>query len=192
MGNDTTANVTDQFRASLLAQYRNKLAPASPFDFGAGSVNPSKAIDPGPMFNTYIKHYIHVLCAVPGVDNMSIRRAVGVGCPLKRKKWCSDLNTASVIVSNLVGSRKVIRRVTNIGDTDEKYRVIVRQPVGVKITVTTQTFKISVIASRYVTLLMDATQRTNAYTFGEMVLEGNNNHEVRVPVTVFISSVLGF
>ncbi|KAI3453452.1 hypothetical protein Pfo_010115 [Paulownia fortunei] len=177
----TTATVNAHSGAPILAQHENKLAPATPFDFGAGSINPSKAIDPG-LF----------LCAVPGVDDMSIRRAVGVGCPAKRKEWCSDLNTASVTVSNLVGSRKVIRKVTNVGDADEKYRVIVREPVGVNITVTPQVFKISVNASRYIKLLLEATERTNAYKFGEMVMEGNKNHVVRVPIAVFVSSSLGF
>ncbi|KAK6146392.1 hypothetical protein DH2020_020261 [Rehmannia glutinosa] len=186
----TTANVTDQSGAPILAQGKNKLAPATPFDFGAGSINPSKAIDPGLVFDVNFKQYVQFLCAVPGVDDMSIRQAVGVGCPAKRKEWCSDLNTASVTVSNLVGSRKVIRKVTNVGDADEKYRVSVREPVGVNITVTPQVFKMSVNATRNIKLLLEATHRTNAYSFGEMVLEGNKNHVVRVPIAVFVSSSL--
>lgn len=107
-------------------------------------------------------------------------------------EWCSDLNTASVTVSNLVGSRKVTRKVTNVGDDDEKYRVSVREPLGVRISVSPMAFKISVNASRYIILVMEATQRTNGYIFGEMVLEGNKNHVVRVPISVFVSSLLGF
>ncbi|KAH6777756.1 hypothetical protein C2S51_009068 [Perilla frutescens var. frutescens] len=188
----TTAKVTDNSGSPFLAQNKNKLAPATPFDFGAGLINPSSAIDPGLVFDTSFQHYIEFLCAVPGVDDMSIRQSVGVGCPDHRMQWCSDLNTASVTVSNLVGSRKVIRRVTNVGNADETYRMIVREPEGVKITVVPSAFKISVNASRYIILLMEATQRTNAYTFGEMVLVGNRNHVVRVPISVFVSSLLGF
>lgn len=187
----TTADVTDHSGAPILAQGQNSLCPSTPFDLGAGFVNPSKAIDPGLVFEAYFENYIQFLCAVPGVDDMSIRRATGVGCPGKRKDWCSDLNTASVTVSNLVGSRKVVRRVTNVGQSDEKYRVSVREPVGVKISVSPELFKISVNASRRVTLVMEATERTNVYTFGEMVMEGNQNHVVRVPIAVFVSSTLG-
>ncbi|KAL0446431.1 UNVERIFIED_CONTAM: Subtilisin-like protease SBT2.5 [Sesamum latifolium] len=188
----TTADVLDHSGAPILAQqHKNRLAPATPFDFGAGSINPSRAIDPGLVFDAYFKNYLQFLCAVPGVDDMSIRRAVGVGCPAKRKEWCSDLNTASVTVSNLVGSRKVMRRVTNVGDSDEQYTVTVREPAGVKVGVTPAAFKISVNASRVITVLLEATQRTNAYTFGEMVLRGSNNHVVRVPIAVFVSSSLG-
>ncbi|KAG8382450.1 hypothetical protein BUALT_Bualt05G0078500 [Buddleja alternifolia] len=188
----TTADVIDHSTAApILAQNKNNLSPATPFDFGAGSINPSKAIDPGLAFNAYFMNYVEFLCAVPGVDDMSIRQVVGIGCPTKRKKWCSDLNTPSVTISNLVGWRKVIRRVTNVGDADEKYRVIVREPVGVNITVMPQVFKISVNASRHITLVVKATERMNGYTFGEMVLEGNKNHMVRVPISVFVSSSLG-
>ncbi|KAL2490010.1 Subtilisin-like protease SBT2.5 [Forsythia ovata] len=188
----TTANFTATSGVPILAQQKNKLSPATPFDFGAGSVNPSKAIDPGLIFDTYFKHYVQFLCTVPGVDDMSVRRAVGVGCPSKKTDWCSDLNTASVTVSNLVGSRKVTRRVTNVGELDEKYTVLIREPFGVNITVRPQAFKISVNASRHITLFLVATQTANAYTFGEMVFEGNNNHVVRIPIAVYVSSTLGF
>ncbi|KAL0326643.1 UNVERIFIED_CONTAM: Subtilisin-like protease SBT2.5 [Sesamum angustifolium] len=187
----TTADVLDHSGAPILAQHKNRLAPATPFDFGAGSVDPSRAIDPGLVFDAYFKNYLQFLCAVPGVDDMSIRRAVGVGCPAKRKEWCSDLNAASVTVSNLVGSRKVKRRVTNVADADEKYTVTMREPAGVKVRVTPEAFKISVNASRFIRLHLEATQRTNAYTFGEMVLRGSKNHVVRVPIAVFVSSSIG-
>lgn len=188
----TTANVTDHSGAPILAQRKNKLSPATAFDFGAGSICPSKALDPGLVFDINFKQYIQFLCAVPGLDDKSIQQAVGVGCPANRKEWCSDLNTASVTISNLVGSRKVRRRVTNVGDADEKYTIILREPVGVNVTVTPLAFKISVNASRYLGIILEATQRTNAYTFGEMVLAGNRNHVVRVPIAVFVSSTLGF
>ncbi|GFP93784.1 subtilisin-like protease sdd1 [Phtheirospermum japonicum] len=188
----TTANANDHSGAPILAQSTNKLSLATPFDLGSGSIDPAKAIDPGLVFDADFKHYIQFLCAVPGVDDEFVRQAAGVGCPDKaREYWCSDLNTASVTVSNLVGSRKVVRRVTNVGRADEKYRVAVREPDGVNITVTPHVFKISVNASRYIKLQLRATHRTNAYSFGEMVLEGNNNHVVRVPITVFVSSSLG-
>ncbi|KAL2458114.1 Subtilisin-like protease SBT2.5 [Abeliophyllum distichum] len=129
---------------------------------------------------------------VPGVDDMSVRRAVGVGCPSKKTDWCSDLNTTSVTVSNLVGSKKVTRRVTNVGELDGKYTVLVREPFGVNISVRPQVFKISINTSRHITLFLVATQTANSYTFGEMVFEGNNNHVVRVPIDVYVSSTLGF
>lgn len=187
----TTADVTSSYSSTpILAQQANQLTPATPFDFGSGLVNPSRAIDPGLVFKARFKHYVQFLCSVPGVDEMSVRRAVGVGCPNKKKAWCSDLNTPSVTISNLVGSRYVIRRVTNVGGVDETYQVLVQEPLGVSVSVTPQVFKIVARASRHITIVLNATQTTNTYSFGEIVFQGNQNHTVRVPLAVFVSSTL--
>ncbi|KAF3672283.1 putative histone-lysine N-methyltransferase, H3 lysine-79 specific-like [Capsicum annuum] len=186
----TTADVTGRSGTPILAQQANQLAPATPFDLGAGLINPSRAIDPGLIFKAKFKHYVLFLCSVPGVDEMSVRRAVGVGCPNKKKAWCSDLNTPSVTISNLIGSRNVIRRVTNVGGGDEKYQVIVQEPLGVSVSVTPQVFKIIADASRRITIVLNATQTTNTYSFGEIVFLGNQNHTVRMPLAVFVSSTL--
>lgn len=186
----TTADTTDQTGAPILAQQTNQISPATPFDFGGGAINPSRAIDPGLVFNVDFKQYVKFLCSVPGVDDMSVRQAVGVACPIQ-KTWCSDLNTPSVTVSNLIGSRIVLRRVTNVGIADEKYMVIVREPLGVKVTVIPQVFKVSVNASRHITIILNATQMTNAYTFGEILMLGEKKHAVRVPVAVYVSSTIG-
>ncbi|KAI7987819.1 Subtilisin-like protease SBT2.6 [Camellia lanceoleosa] len=106
------------------------------------------------------------LCDVPGVDDMSVRRAVGAGV-------------------------QVIRKVTNVGDEAEKYKVVVKEPLGVKVSVVPKVFKISVNASRNLNLVLEATKVTNAYTFGEMVLEGDRKHVVRVPIAVYVSSSIG-
>ncbi|XVE57550.1 hypothetical protein DITRI_Ditri04bG0099400 [Diplodiscus trichospermus] len=185
----TTADRTDTSGGPILAQSTNQLAPATPFDFGAGSINACQAIEPGLIFNANFKHYVQFLCAVPGLDDRSLRRAVGVGCPDNRKFWCSDLNTASVIISNLVGSREVIREVTNVGHKNETYTVYVREPLGVNVTVVPATFRIGGNASRRLKLIFQATETTNAYTFGEMVLK-SMVHTVRVPLAVYVSSVV--
>ncbi|XP_057977562.1 subtilisin-like protease SBT2.5 [Malania oleifera] len=186
----TTADITDHSGAPILAQEANRIAPATPFDFGAGSINPSRAIDPGLVFNINFRHYIEFLCAVPGVDDDSVRRAVGIGCPTKTQAWCSDLNTPSVTVSNLVGSREVIRWVTNVAGKAETYQVIVKEPLGVTVNVLPRAFRIAANATRHISLKLEATEATNAYTFGEMLLKGSRKHVVRAPIAVYVSSIL--
>ncbi|CAN1174740.1 Subtilisin-like protease SBT2.6 [Linum perenne] len=188
----TTADRFDHHtRSPILAQSTNQLAPATPFDLGSGSVNPARAIDPGLVFNTQFDNYVQFLCSVPGVDDDSVRRAVGSGCPPRRKaSWCSDLNTPSVTISNLVRSRKVIRTVTNVGTLDEFYRVTVRKPVGVNITVTPRFFNVRGHTSRRLRIVLYAINATRSYTFGEMVMHGSRRHVVRVPIAVYVSTSL--
>ncbi|KAJ0104678.1 hypothetical protein Patl1_18357 [Pistacia atlantica] len=188
----SSADVTDHSGSPILAQSTDELVQATPFDFGAGFINPARAIDPGLIFNAYFQDYVQFLCAVPGVDDESIRQAVGIGCPTTRKIWCSDLNTASITVSNLVGSRKVIRQVTNVGGKNETYRVTVKQPSGVKVTVMPQVFKIQENGSRRLKIVLKAMEATRAYSFGEMLLQGSNKHAIKVPIAVYVSTSIGF
>ncbi|XP_074264740.1 subtilisin-like protease SBT2.6 isoform X1 [Silene latifolia] len=187
----TTTDVADKFGNPIMAQEKNQLSPATPFDYGAGSINPSRAIDPGLVFVSKFKHYIQFLCALPGVDEESVRRATGAGCPSSRKAWGSDLNTPTVTISNLVGTRKVIRTVMNVGEETETYNVTMVEPTGVKMKVSPHLFTISQNATRRLKLVLDATDATNAYSFGQMLLQGNLGHLVRVPVAVYVSSILG-
>ncbi|GAB4857676.1 hypothetical protein Ancab_015582 [Ancistrocladus abbreviatus] len=127
-----------------------------------GSINPFHALDPGLVFIAQFWHDIQFQCAVPRVDDESVRQATGVGCPTKRKEWCLDLNTPSVTISNLIGSRTVTRIVTNVAKF-EKYHVTVTKPEGVKIKVTPQMFNISANATKHLKLMIEATEVTNAY-----------------------------
>ncbi|KAK1565486.1 hypothetical protein Q3G72_027790 [Acer saccharum] len=187
----TTADVTDQFGSPILAQSTKALVHATPFDFGAGFINPTRAMDPGLIFNAHFRHYVKFLCAVPGVDDKSVRQAIGFGCPKKKKPWCSDLNTASITVSNLAGSRNLTRKVTNAGSANETYNVIVREPLGVEVTVKPKAFKIRGNGSRRLKIVLKATEARRAYSFGEMVLQGKKKHTIRVPIAVYVSSSIG-
>lgn len=187
----TTTDISDRAGNPIMAQRTNQISPASPFDYGAGSINPTRAVDPGLVFISKFKHYVQFLCAVPGVDDESVRRAVGVGCPTKKGGWCSDLNSPTITISNLVGSRKVVRVVTNVGEEPETYSVTVRPPMGVRVKVSPKSFTVSHNATKQLKLVLEATDSTNNYSFGELLLRGNKGHLARVPITVLVSSVLG-
>lgn len=182
----TTADRTGHSGAPILAESSKELIQATPFDFGAGSINVSQAMKPGLIFNVTFKHYVQFLCAVPGIDVKSVKKAVGVSCPTKNKFKCSDLNLASVTISNLVGKRKVIRYVKNVSHK-EKYTVHIKEPLGVNVTVLPESFRIKRRGSRRLRLVFEAIEATNAYTFGEMVLKGKK-HIVRVPLAVYAGS----
>lgn len=193
----TSAEVTDHSGSPILAQdysdspiLEHVLVHATPFDFGAGFINPARAIDPGLIFNAHFQEYVQFLCAVPGVDDDYVRRVTGYGCPTENQGWCSDLNTPSITVSNLVGSRKVIRRVRNVSSANETYTVTVKEPSGVKVSVSPQVFKIRGLASRELKIVLKATNSTRAYSFGAMVLQGNNNRIIRIPIAVYVSTSL--
>ncbi|KAL5724062.1 hypothetical protein ACHQM5_007372 [Ranunculus cassubicifolius] len=187
----TTTDTTDHLGAQILAQQSTDMANGTSFDYGSGFVNPTRAINPGLVLKANFNNYIQFLCAVPGVDDDSVQRAVGVGCPSKRKTWCSDLNTPSVTVSNLVGSRKVVRVVKSVASEKETYQVIVQEPMGVSVTVSPKSFSISPNVTKHLQITLAAKVATNAYTFGELLLRGDKNHAVRIPLAIYVTSALG-
>lgn len=187
----TTAERTDHSGYPILAETMDGRQIANLFDYGAGVVYAARAMNPGLIFDIRFENYVQFLCAVPGVDEGSVRRAVGVNnCPTARMRWCSDLNTPSVTIANLVGSRRVIRRVTNVGTETETYVVLVREPAGIAVRVTPRVFRISPNASRGFSITLEAREAMNVFAFGEVELRGDKEHVVRMPIAVSVSSTL--
>lgn len=188
----TTADRKDHFGYNILAETTDGLLTANPFDYGAGAVYAARAMNPGLIFDIRFENYVQFLCTVPGVDEGSVRRALGINnCPTARMRWCSDLNTPSVTIANLVGSRRVMRRVTSVGDETETYVAYVREPTGAAVKVTPRIFRINPNASRGFSITLEAREATSGFTFGEVVLRGDKKHVVSMPLAVSASSTLG-
>lgn len=188
----TTADRKDHFGNNILAETTDGLLTANPFDYGAGAVYAARAMNPGLIFDIRFENYVQFLCTVPGVDEGSVRRALGINnCPTSRMRWCSDLNNPSVTIANLVGSRRVMRRVTSVGDETETYVAYVREPTGAAVRVTPRIFRINPNASRGFSITFEAREATSGFTFGEVVLRGDKKHVVSMPLAVSASSTLG-
>lgn len=195
----TSADATDRSGRPLMAKgSEGSLDPATPFDMGAGAVNAARAMDPGLVFDAGYRDYLQFLCAVPGVDDAAVLRAVGAPCPPRPARagaaaaasWCSDLNSASVTVASLVGSRRVERRVTSVGAQNETYVAYVRAPEGVAVRVWPAEFAIAPGATRALRIVLNTTAPGNSFSFGEVVLRGDRKHRVRIPLAVYPTSKL--
>ncbi|KAI5013910.1 hypothetical protein ZWY2020_055300 [Hordeum vulgare] len=187
----TTADVTDRSGRPLMARRDvGGVLPATPFDMGAGAINAARALDPGLVFDASYREYLQFLCAVPGVDEAAVRRAVGASCPSSRARWCSDLNAPSVTVASLVGSRRVDRRVWSVGAENETYMAYVRAPDGVAVRVSPDEFTVAPGETATLRIMLNTTAPGNAFSFGEVVLRGDKKHSVRIPLAVYPAAVL--
>ncbi|XP_025825945.1 subtilisin-like protease SBT2.5 [Panicum hallii] len=191
----TSADATDRSGRPLMARGdEGSLGPATPFDMGAGAVNAARALDPGLVFDAGYRDHLQFLCAVPGVDEAAVLRAVGAPCPPRARagaaRWCSDLNSPSVTVASLVGSRRVDRRVTSVGAHNETYMAYVRAPKGVAVRVSPAEFAIAPGAARTLRIALNTTAPGNAFSFGEVVLRGDRKHRVRIPLAVYPAAAL--
>ncbi|KAF1872421.1 hypothetical protein Lal_00016719 [Lupinus albus] len=112
-----------------------KLKPADIFATGSGHVNPSRANDPGLVYDIQPDDYIPYLCGL-GYRNSE------VGIIAQRKINCAtisnipegDLNYPSFSVV-LGPSQTFTRTVTNVGEAYSSYVVIVTEPEGVEMMV---------------------------------------------------------
>ncbi|GLJ29029.1 hypothetical protein SUGI_0572910 [Cryptomeria japonica] len=116
---------------------------ADSFDMGAGHVDPRAALDPGLVYDMAPLDYIDFLCSLNYTRRqISLLTKEPVSCP-KSSFEAVDLNYPSFFVVFKSGNNsiKVSRRsVTNVGaEGNVLYRVSVKSPPGVNISVEPQT-----------------------------------------------------
>jgi subtilisin family serine protease len=106
--------------------------PATPFDAGAGHIDPNRAIDPGLVFESGLLEHTAYLCGLqpppfPSADCAILATAGYSTLP-------RDVNVASIGVSRLVSGDRVLRRVTNVG-APGTYAPAVDAPPGLELSV---------------------------------------------------------
>ncbi|XP_057497496.1 subtilisin-like protease SBT2.4 [Actinidia eriantha] len=182
----TTANKYDNNGEPIMAEGSElySLYPSTPFDFGAGLVNPSHALDPGLVFSSGYEDYINFLCSLPNTDPATIKTATGGSCNNSFINP-SDLNTPSVTISALRGYQLVRRSVKNVANKPETYLCAVLPPEGVTVKLNPFWFRVAPQGSQELEIELNVTQKLDDFRFGEIVLTGSLNHIVRIPLSVF-------
>jgi hypothetical protein len=160
------------------------LHPGTPFDYGAGFIDPADALDPGLIIAPEDDDYIAFLCSLPQLSPEDVRAATGATCqaPLASP---ADLNLPSITVSELHGSLSVRRRVMNVASNTETYLCSALPPAGVDVTVRPGWFEVASGGTQEVVIELRATQAPGVvFGFGEIVLTGSLDHLVRLPLAV--------
>jgi subtilisin family serine protease len=106
---------------------------AIPFDFGSGHIDPNKANDPGLVYEITADEYDAFSCGVgsPDVSQARCDDLETNGFSLEP----ADLNQPSISVSELITTRTVTRRVTNVSDASETYNAEIVLPPGIDVQV---------------------------------------------------------
>ncbi|KAL1559779.1 Subtilisin-like protease 4 [Salvia divinorum] len=133
----TTADVLNLAKNPIKDE---RFLPASVFATGSGHVNPSRASDPGLVYDLQLEDYIPYLCGLNYTD-----REVGV--ILQRRVNCNaessmregDLNYPSFAVTfkslESSASQTYMRTVTNVGEANSSYVVEIVAPAGIEVRV---------------------------------------------------------
>lgn len=135
----TTADVTHP-DGSPIADDTTGL-PASYFLMGAGLVNPTKALDPGLVYDLTAQDYVSYVCGL-GYDDNFVNEIIAqpmrnVSCATVTKVAGKDLNYPSFMVTLTAAAPEVeVRRaVTNVGEASSMYAAEVGAPKGVDVEV---------------------------------------------------------
>ncbi|RWV90576.1 hypothetical protein GW17_00047207 [Ensete ventricosum] len=107
------------------------------FAMGAGHVNPSKAADPGLVYDLGIDDYIAYVCGKFGNSGARhIVRDATVDCGKINNITESELNYPSIVVAPKNGTAATVKRtVTNVGEANSSYTVEVEVPKTVSVNV---------------------------------------------------------
>jgi hypothetical protein len=139
---------------------------------GAGHVLPMKAIDPGLVFDSGYNDWLNFICGTQP----------GSFCSAFTPINPSNLNMASIAMGDVAGSQTVTRTVTNVGDSAETYVASISGLSGFSATLPAP-FTVAKGGKATFSVQFTRTNATlNAYDGGHLVLTGNKNHVVRVPV----------
>ncbi|TYI18021.1 hypothetical protein ES332_A07G062000v1 [Gossypium tomentosum] len=185
----TTANTIDNNRTTLTNQYTN--LPGTPLDYGAGHINPNKAMDPGLMYDIDWQGYVDFLCGL-GYDDAEMRAI------LRQSQWTcnqdgTDINYPSFVAmfsknASAPNVKNFTRVVTNVGDDQSVYQATVEATHGmtIKVEPTTLTFTNKYQKQKFVvSVQMDGKAPPVAYGYLKWV--DQNSHIVASPVVVLNS-----
>ncbi|CAI0560751.1 unnamed protein product [Linum tenue] len=154
---------------------------ATPFQFGSGQFCPSKAADPGLVYDASYTDYLLYLCSY-GLKNAGER----FNCP-KFPPPMYDLNYPSVSVPKLNGTLTIKRSVMNVGgDGNAVYFFSAKPPLGMTVTARPSVLFFSRVGERKeFTLTIEAREYygEGGYGFGWYSWR-DNYHVVRSPIAV--------
>ncbi|GKC05387.1 subtilisin-like protease SBT2.4 [Tanacetum coccineum] len=186
----TTAFTYDNRGEPIMAHSQDiySLNRSTPFDHGAGLVNPTRAIDPGLVFISGFEDYMSFLCSLPNTDPEIIKAAIGEQCSHSFQAP-SDLNIPSLTISALNGKQLVRRTVKSVADTAETYVCAVVPPNGVAVELNPPWFTIAPEGTQDLEVILKVTQVQDSFSYGEIVLTGNMKHIVRIPLSVLPASM---
>uniref|UniRef100_M1AXP2 Serine protease n=1 Tax=Solanum tuberosum TaxID=4113 RepID=M1AXP2_SOLTU len=182
----TTADTVNLANKPILDE---RLLPANIFAVGAGHVNPSRANDPGLIYDTPFKSYLPYLCGL-NYTNQEIQSL------LQRKVNCSEvksipeaqLNYPSFSITLGANSQTYTRTVTNVGEAKSSYSVEIVSPPGVSVIVNPSTLKFSKLNQK-LTYRVTFSRTANSSTSGTaqgFLKWASNRHSVRSPIAVVL------
>ncbi|CAI5949217.1 unnamed protein product [Closterium sp. NIES-64] len=158
--------------------------PATPWDMGAGHVNPAGVLDPGLTFDASYTDYLSFLSGQGGKVSM---KSLGLGkaAPKGLKAIAGyNLNRPTISVSRLQKTVTVIRFVKNVAGVSSTYTARVVPPANVKVVVKPLVLVVGAGKTANFTVQFTVTKASQEFSFGSLFWEDGAGHVVRSVLAV--------
>ncbi|KAF6143985.1 hypothetical protein GIB67_017593 [Kingdonia uniflora] len=181
----TTATSTDNTYSVINDEWSRSLA--TPLDFGAGHINPNKAMDPGLVYDMNFQDYVNYLCAL-GYDNKQMSSII------RKTQWTCNKNATELNYPSFIATfsntsfprvQNFKRVVTNTGDENSVYRAILEVPTGMKIQTEPKTLTFTGKDQQQGFILtIEIDEEAPSLTYGHLKWIDQYNHIVSSPIVV--------
>lgn len=162
--------------------------PEAEFAYGAGQINPLKAINPGLVYDANETDYMTFLCA-QGYNSTTLRLVTGdnSSCSKVNNGTPWDLNYPSFALSTSSETinRTFTRTVTNVGSPASTYKHKIAAPAGLKIRVDPETLSFAYLDQKLqFTVTVEGSLNGKAKVSASLLWD-DGEHEVRSPIVVY-------
>ncbi|CAN5351772.1 hypothetical protein BH24PSE2_BH24PSE2_19780 [soil metagenome] len=162
---------------------------ATPFDIGAGLIDPDQALTPGLAYDVGLFEYVAFLC---GAEEDLTQPAIFTpeSCDFVRDLGlpfdASDLNLPSIAVAELVGSQTVTRTVTRVAGGGFEYFASFEAPPGIDMRVSPTRVHLAPGESATYEITFTTTEEAEfgQFAFGSLTWTGADGTTVRSPIAV--------
>uniref|UniRef100_M1D905 P69B protein n=1 Tax=Solanum tuberosum TaxID=4113 RepID=M1D905_SOLTU len=183
----TTAYTLNLANSPILDE---RLLPADIFAIGAGHVNPSRANDPGLVYDTPFEDYVPYFCGL-NYSNQEVGKLLQrqVNCLKVKSIPEAQLNYPSFSIFRLGSTPQTYTRtVTNVGDATSSYKVEVASPKGVVVEVKPTELNFSELNQKltYQVTFSKTTNNSNFVIVGGFLKWTSNRHSVRSPIAIVL------
>ncbi|KAG5535535.1 hypothetical protein RHGRI_023338 [Rhododendron griersonianum] len=166
--------------------------PATPFDYGAGHVDPVKALDPGLIYDLNASDYLSFLCAINyTTSEISVLTRRNFTCDPEVEYSVTNLNYPSFAVALKSGGNastvvKYTRTVTNVGGVAATYNASVNMKnETVKVLVQPDSLSFSQLNERqsYTVTFTAGSLPSNSFIYGSITWS-DGKHVVGSPIAI--------
>ncbi|PON53877.1 Subtilase [Trema orientale] len=166
------------------------LNPEAEFAYGAGQINPVKAVSPGLVYDVEELDYVKFLCR-QGYDTRTLRMVTGDNSICSSEEIngpARDLNYPAFAIS--VSSSESLnhafsRTMTNVGSPNSTYKAKLTVPEGLKITVNPSVLSFTSVGQKLsYGLMVEGT--VNKFVASASLLWDDGTFQVRSPIAIYL------